>query len=111
MSESQRKPRLVVPPSSEALAVKEHAKAMNRVADSLGLVAAEMKMHREQAKPVHEFYSTAGEALTCARASFKKWGPWLLASTPFVVSLVNGISPQAAKLIQFIVTSIGNAPQ
>ena len=107
---TRSRPKLVSPPTPEAIAIEMHSKSMDRVADALTTVAEEMKLHREQSKPVHDFYDLAGDALTCFRRNLSKYGPWLLASMPVAISLINGVSPQAAKLIQFIVTLMQSAP-
>lgn len=109
---AQRRQHLKAVPAAtaESQAIEVHAHSMDGVAMALQSVADEMKASREQAKPMHDFFEGATDALACVRQRAAKWGPWFLASIPFIISLVNGVSPQAAKLVQAIVNVASQVP-
>ena len=94
--------------TAESMAIENHASSMAKVAEALVSVSQEIRLTREANVPVHEFYKAAYNSLDCIGDRLKKWGPWTMASIPFVIPLINGISPQMAKLIQALVTTATN---
>lgn len=81
--------------TAESAAIKEHGGYMGEVAKGLNRIAKSI----ENANDLKERQQKAlGEAL-------KKWGPWLLASVPVIVTAVGGIAPNLAEAISHIVAA------
>lgn len=88
-----------LPAEPLAEAVREHAKAMHRVADAIVAATA-------QREPVDQFYEGATERLNLLCAWLKRRGPWLLASIPMVLVAVQAISPEAGKALAAVLQGI-----
>ncbi len=74
---------------SEAEAATEIANALHRLADvgEKGL---------EVITPAVQFFGEASMRLDHLCRFLRKWGPWIMASVPFMLMLIGAITPSAA---------------
>lgn len=83
------------------------AQAIVYHADKLGALAKAINHHTEQRKAADDFWEKAGGYLDATCRFFKKKAPMLLLSAPAVIVIIQGMSPNVAKLLAIALKALG----
>ena len=108
---SKSVPEFAVFQTVPATSIDAHTEAMKTVGTGLHRIADEMAAARTQRKDMDEFFRDANEFMSCSRRWLKKWGPWMLASIPAVVTFINAVSPNAARVVAELLHTLPSMPQ